>query len=191
MPRQTRAENVQKEGRKLLALHALQTGQISSARAAARLYNVPKTSLTDRMGGRPARTDLRANGHKLTQTEEQVLLEWILSMDERGYPLKVHAVGDAAKLLLQQRVGLPSASIRKNWARNFINRQPQIKSKYTRTYDHQRAQCEDPLQIQAWFRLVTNMIQKYGIACEDIYNFDETGFAIGIAGISRVVTASD
>src|SRR6266480_6663648 len=35
------------------------------------------------------------------------------------------------------------------------------------------------------------MIQKYGIACEDIYNFDETGFAIGIAGISRVVTASD
>jgi hypothetical protein len=38
---------------------------------------------------------------------------------------------------------------------------------------------------------VYNTIAKYGIMVEDIYNFDETGFAIGIASTSRVVTSSD
>jgi hypothetical protein len=36
------------------------------------------------------------------------------------------------------------------------------------------------------------MIKKYGIAEANIYNFDETGFAIGVATHSaRVVTSSD
>ena len=56
---------------------------------------------------------------------------------------------------------------------------------------YQRAHCEDPELIGAWFRLISNTIQKYGIQEEDIYNFDETGFAMGIASTSRVVTTSD
>jgi hypothetical protein len=66
-----------------------------------------------------------------------------------------------------------------------------LKAKYNRKYDKQRALCEDPIQINAWFRLVEETIQKYGIVPEDIYNFDETGFAMGIAATSRVVTSSD
>ena len=60
-----------------------------------------------------------------------------------------------------------------------------------RAYDYQRAQCEDPEKLQAWFRLVTNMINKYGIIEDDIYNFDEVGYAIGLIGTMRVVTSSD
>jgi hypothetical protein len=36
--------------------------------------------------------------------------------------------------------------------------------------------CEDREQIKGWFRLVRNIIAKYGIVQDDIYNFDETGF---------------
>ena len=31
-----------------------------------------------------------------------------------------------------------------------------------------------------WFRLVENMRAKYGIVDSDFYNFDETGFAMGM-----------
>ena len=62
MPAQTRTENAQKKG------------QFSSARAAARMYDVPKSSLTDRIHGRVARTELHANNHKLTETEELTLI---------------------------------------------------------------------------------------------------------------------
>ena len=114
MPAQTHTDKVRKEGRKVLALQALQKGQVSSARHAARLYKVPKTSLTDRLRGRATRVELRANNHKLTKTEEQALIQWILSMDERGYPLRICAICNVAKLLLKQRVTSLLASIRKN-----------------------------------------------------------------------------
>lgn len=180
----------QQEGRLLLALQAYQKGQITTICQAALAYNVPYSTLKYRLSGRVARVETRANSHKLTPTEEEVLTQWIISMDNRGYPARVCAVQNAAKLLLQQRVG-PSASIGINWSARFIKRQPTLQSRFNRKYDYQRAQCEDPELIGAWFRLVSNTIQKYGIQEEDIYNFDETGFAMGIASTSRVVTTSD
>ena len=184
------ASKAQQEGRLLLARQAFQNNQFSSIRQAALAYNVPPKSLENRLNGRVARVLTRANNHKLTPTEEQVLIQWIISMDNRGYPPRVCAVQNAARLLLQQRVG-PSASIGINWPTRFIKRQPTLQSRFNRKYDYQRAQCEDPELIGAWFRLVSNTIQKYGIQEEDIYNFDETGFAMGIASTSRVVTTSD
>jgi hypothetical protein len=39
--------------------------------------------------------------------------------------------------------------------------------------------------------LVANFMAKFGIRVEDIYNFDETGFLMGILGTTTVVTSSD
>ena len=36
-----------------------------------------------------------------------------------------------------------------------------------------------------------NIIAKYGIADDDIYNFDETGFQIGVISAGIVVTSSE
>jgi hypothetical protein len=45
--------------------------------------------------------------------------------------------------------------------------------------------------IQAWFRRVQAIIAEYGVLEEDIYNFDETGFQIGVIATAKVVTAAD
>jgi hypothetical protein len=60
-----------------------------------------------------------------------------------------------------------------------------------RKYDYQRAKCEDPSIIRGWFRLVQNTIAKYGIRLDDIWNFDETGFMMGIIMAGMVVTGSE
>ena len=60
-----------------------------------------------------------------------------------------------------------------------------------RRYNYQRAKYEDPKIIGDWFTLVRNMIAKYGILDNDIYNFDETGFMMGIISTGIVVTTSD
>jgi hypothetical protein len=62
---------------------------------------------------------------------------------------------------------------------------------YNRKYDYQRAKCEDPVLIQGWFSVVRNLIAKYGILEEDIYNFDETGFQIGVISTSKVITRAE
>ena len=45
--------------------------------------------------------------------------------------------------------------------------------------------------IRSWFELVRNTIAKYGIQDTDIYNFDETGFMMGVISTATVVTSSD
>jgi len=72
-----------------------------------------------------------------------------------------------------------------------VRRKPEIKSQITRQHDHQRVLCSNPAIISPWFDLVRNVKAKYGILDEDTYNFDETGFQIGVGGSVKVVTASE
>jgi hypothetical protein len=74
----------QKEGRIALAMQAFKQGHISSLRAAAKAYDVPETTLRGRVKGICAQRDTVPINWKLTTTEESTLVEWILSMDQRG-----------------------------------------------------------------------------------------------------------
>jgi hypothetical protein len=56
---------------------------------------------------------------------------------------------------------------------------------------YQRAKCGDPTVIRNWFRLVENTIAKYGITLADIYNFDETGFMMGVIASGMAVTGTE
>lgn len=58
-------------------------------------------------------------------------------------------------------------------------------------YDYKKALCNDPELICGWFALVQNTIAKYGVAESDIYDFDETGFMMGIISTGMVVTNAD
>jgi hypothetical protein len=93
-----------------------------------------------------------------------------------------------ANRLLADRDASP---VGKRWASNFVRRQPELKTRFFRKYDYQRAKCEDPTIIRDWFRLVENTIAKYGITLADIYNFDETGFMMGLIASGMVVTGAE
>lgn len=79
----------------------------------------------------------------------------------------------------------------KKWASRFIKTQPELKTVWNRKFHSQRALCEDPATIQYWFQRVHDIRLEYGILDEDTYNFDETGFQMGVASTSKVVTSSD
>jgi hypothetical protein len=84
-----------------------------------------------------------------------------------------------------------ASQVGKNWAENFIKRTPELKVKFNRKYDYSRAKCEDPKVIGGWFRLIQNMKAKYGIQDKDTYNFDESGFMMGVISTGAVVTGSE
>src|SRR5450432_827129 len=93
--------SVQREGRIALAIEALKQGYFTSLKAAARSYDVPYTTLYDRVHNRPARRDARPTNCKLTTTEELTLVQWILSMDQRGLAPRPDSVRQMANLLLE------------------------------------------------------------------------------------------
>ena len=108
-------------------------------------------------------------------------------MDKRGLPLQLSTVRHLAQLLLSARLPSQPVIIGECWVNHFIKRHPELKSKYTRKYDYQRAKCESPGLIQGWFERVNETIQKYRILDEDIYNMDETGFRMGVTSTAKAV----
>jgi len=153
-----RAKSSQKsanqEGKVLLALDDIKNGRIKSIRAAAKLYDIPHTTLADRAKGVLARVDYRPTGHKLTQLEEDSLTEWILSMDSRGAAPRPATVGDMANILLAARGNNPSPTVGKNWPSNFIKRRDELRTRFSRRYNYQRALNEDPKSLREWFATV-------------------------------------
>ncbi|EAS36293.3 uncharacterized protein CIMG_12769 [Coccidioides immitis RS] len=75
--------SIEIEGRIELAISTLKKQEISSIAEAARLFNSYAVSdyedyIIEQM--EPARTSLRANSTKLTKTEEDQLVQWILDL---------------------------------------------------------------------------------------------------------------
>ncbi|EED15874.1 conserved hypothetical protein [Talaromyces stipitatus ATCC 10500] len=109
--------------------------------------------------------------HKLSQFEEESLVKWVLDLDKRGLPPRHSLVGE-------------------KWVYNLVKRRPEIESKFSRKYNYERAKCEDPKLIQEYFDRVREVISKYGILPEDIYNFDETGFAMGLCATAKAINST-
>jgi hypothetical protein len=112
----------------------------------------------------------------------------ILDESLRGVPPSKANVQDMADRLLRERGEKPTG---KNWVDNFIKRTPELRTRWSRPYDHQRAACEDPAVIQPWFSLVQSMKAKYSILDEDTWNFNKSGFMIGKISSQLVVTGSE
>ena len=84
-----------------------------------------------------------------------------------------------------------SKPVGKHWAERFVTRSSELKMAFNRAKDRQRILQEDPEIIGAWFKLVEETIAKYGIHQDDVHNFDETGFQMGIIGSMKVVTGAE
>jgi len=81
----------------------------------------------------------------------------------------------ANKLLTARSAG----QVGKQWPSNFVKCTESLTTRFNQPYNQQRALCEDPRVIGAWFERVQHMQAIYGILDEDTYNFNEAGFMIG------------
>ena len=142
MPQQSKEANI------LLAMEAIRMNRKLSMRRAAEMYQVSKTTLLARMSGRIPAPEKRNARHNLTLTEEETLVQYILELDARGFPPQINYVRDIANRLLAARHKKP---VGKNWPYNFTQRHSKLKTRFSRAYDFQRALCENPDLINAWF----------------------------------------
>jgi hypothetical protein len=118
----------------------------------------------------------------------------VLSIDLRGLAPTTDSVHQIANLLLQKRSqnqANPPMTISRNWVYNLVQRHKDLKSRYSCKYNYQYALYKNLTIIRPWFELVYNIISKYSILDTDIYNFNKTGFQIGVISIAKVITRAE
>jgi len=68
------------------AIEDLNSGKISSIRAASKHHNVPRLTLYDRYHGMPSRRVAQQHNQRLTPDQETFLADWIIEQNSQEYP---------------------------------------------------------------------------------------------------------
>ena len=74
------------------------------------------------------------------------------------------------------------------WTQRFLERHPEYKVRKQRSIDSNRKNAHDPEVFEDWFHRYKALVDEKGILPGDIYNFDETGFRIGVGKNQWIVT---
>ena len=138
--------SLSQEAQMQMAIEAYRKKKIRSKSRAAAVFGVPKATLLNRLRGIQPRSETRANGHKLTIFEEEVLAKRLLDADKRGFSIRPEFLRGMAQILLSERTRDPSSTIGVNWAYNFVQRHPELRTRYNRRITHQRAK-QDLVQL--------------------------------------------
>ena len=89
-----------KESRVQMAINAWNEKKTRLILEAAKVYEVPESTLRRRLAGIKSRSETRANGHRLTEVEEQSLVKHLLDADKRGFPIRPEFLHGMAEILL-------------------------------------------------------------------------------------------
>jgi len=130
----------------MLAMSAFNSGQCDSISAAAKAYNVSKSTLFRRIHGRSSREHFTPTNKKLSKTEEEVLIKDILKLDSQGLSHSLSLVRDIADTISKARGG---QGVGIKWLQRFIMRTPALETRLRRTYKCQRKLCKDPVVIES------------------------------------------
>ena len=84
------------------------------------------------MNGRTAMAERRPASHNLTKVEEEVIIQYILDLDLRGFPPLIRDVAAMADYILTSR---GTRRVGKQWAYCFVQRRPELKTRFSRSYD--------------------------------------------------------
>lgn len=100
-------EPIPYEARLVTAVEAIKNSEKLSIRAAAKIYNVPRITVQTRVYGVLAQRDIPPKSLKLTELEEQAIIQYTLDLITRAFPPRLCNVEDMANDLLRVRNASP------------------------------------------------------------------------------------
>ena len=179
------------ESRIQVALHHIEGLNKPNIKACARTYNVPYQRLLARYKGRPSLSERRPNGRKLDEAQESALCRYIDYLDSIYIPPSRQDIAATANEILTAGhvdPSSPAPTIGGHWLNRFMKRHPEYHIRRQRAMDIERKKCLDKDTAREFFAKYQEVITSHGIPPEDIWNFDETGFNIGVGRDRWIIT---
>jgi hypothetical protein len=181
------------EARIQQALQAIGDMEKPNIAAVVREFNLPESRFRARLKGRQSRNQREGPNKKLTPDEELALCQYLNRLDEIGIPPRSQHIGSYANSILAQTTSLPENSVlpptvSRMWTRRFLKRHPEYFRRKQKALDVDRKRAHHPEDLLEWYSRYKEAKEKHGVVDSDIYNFDETGFRIGVGRDQWVVT---
>jgi hypothetical protein len=161
--------------------------------AAACEFRVPVRRLRARWAGQQSKQERPGTNKRLSEDEELVVCLYLDRLEAIGTAARKQMITGCANDILR-RGFTPSESdteppkVGLHWTRRFLERHPEFKVRKQRNIDSNRKNAHDPESFEDWFRRYKALVDEKGIQPGDIYNFDETGFRIGVGKDQWIVT---
>jgi hypothetical protein len=76
-----------------------------------------------------------------------------------------------------------------NWVSRYMERHPDLRSRFVPPLDKERALAQEPQIIQDWFKLYSQTREQYNIADENVHNMDEKGVMMGVIAKCRAIVS--
>jgi Tc5 transposase DNA-binding domain len=159
-----------------------EAGEKISVAAKARQYGVDKHRNHRRLKGIGPRSAQNPVNRKLSTIQEASLLEYIRTLDEIGQSIRLDQVKSVANAILQQDhpdEG-PAPVVGQHWSERFLDRHPELRKAKQKPLELKRKLAHDSATLSNWFERFHQLRNKFGVQNEDIWNFDERGFRIGV-----------
>jgi len=148
-------------------------GQKLSTREAACIYQVPRSTLGDRMKGLQTRAEAHIDQQSLSPAQEEVLVKWAKVLGRRGVPLTHSTLATYASEILGKPVG-------ESWPKRFLARHTDLKVKTTTSLEKCRAKALNPAAVEGFYDILGGVVEEFCIKPENMWNMDEKGVQLGI-----------
>lgn len=132
--------------------------------AAAQHFHVPRKTLDDRMKGLVQHGTNPGPKTVLSAEEEEALVQYLVYMAKRGFPL-THRMVMAFAWAIAKRAGTadrfnPEYGPGKHWWSNFRKRHPELTLRKSDKLDRCRAEAYSPEVVGEYFDLLENVLKE-------------------------------
>jgi DDE superfamily endonuclease len=168
------------------ALALIQKNPGMKAAEAARTTRASYWRLTRRLRGIPRSSSRGGHNKKLEEPETKALREYLLMCHTMGRGANIDNTIAAANSILRYQGAEATAS--KRWAKAWLSREHEfLKTLRSKPLEAKRRASHIKEKMEDHFKEFRRCKEHWHILDEDIYNFDETGYLIGVVSGSFVI----
>lgn len=157
-----------------------------SVRYAAELYNVPRSTLGDRVSGKVLDGSKSGKPRYLTEAEEEELVQFLFNCASIGYPRSRREVLAIVQQICDHRN--KDAVVSHGWWERFCQRHSNLSLRSASLLSNARVKGSTPDIIDAYFDILEDTLVEYNLLDKpgSVFNMDETGMPFNPKGLKVV-----
>ena len=161
------------------AMDLVKSGKYSISRA-AKLYDIPNSTLHDRISGKVLHGQKPGRKRYLSAAEENEMANFFVEVAKAGYGKTITQVRNIAGMAAHDKGKVESSMVSYGWFRRFLERHPHLSYRKGDPTANVRMNCLNKQVISDYFdllkqELTTNQLMH---SPNRIYNVDETGMCL-------------